>query len=109
MVELGDITAVWSWPAFILPAVFGFFFGVVLARITSRPRWRTSNSPRAYAWLIGVLAAWFLFGISAIDTIGALIAHDPGWLRVVSRFFPHAMAAPAVGLGVLIGLRGKSK
>lgn len=102
--NLGDIAAVWTPWRIALGVAFGFGFGyLVIASISAQPRWRTENSRRARAWLVGVLAAWFLAGLAFVEAIGSALDGDAGWIRVVSRAMPHLLVAFGVGLGVWRG------
>ncbi len=102
---LGDLGVVWTPWRIILSFGFGFGFGyLVVASIAAQERWRTPNSRRAIAWLVGVLTAYFLMGLSFVEGVGALLDGDLGWTRVVSRFGPHLLVALGVGMGVWRGL-----
>jgi hypothetical protein len=105
MTVVGDLALVWTPWRVILSAIFGFGFGyLVIASIAAQERWRTPNSRRAIAWLVGVLTAYFLMGLAFTEGVGALLDGDGGWVRVVSRFGPHLVVALGVALGVWRGL-----
>lgn len=101
----GDLGIVWTPWRVALGTAFSFGFGyLVIASIIAQPRWRTDNTLKAIAWLTGVISAWYLAGLAVFEAIGAAMDGDGGWVRVLSRIFPHLLFAAALALGVWRGL-----
>jgi hypothetical protein len=102
---LGDFTRVWTPASFATAVLIGFGFGyLVIASIIAQERWRTANSRGAIAWLVGVLACWFLTFFTAGQVMAAMLDGDPAWPRIVSRLGPHLACGVALCLGTWRGL-----
>lgn len=103
---MDDLFKVWSLPAIVGAYVVGHAFGhLVIARISSQPRWRTMNSARAYGWLVGVLSGWFGFFFYVSQIAAAFIQHDFQWERIMSRYGMWLVLSIGVGIGTAIGMR----
>lgn len=98
-VDLGPIAAVWSVPAFVFAALFGFVFGFHIGRVVLR-----NGDPEANAWVVGTLGAIFVSGLVLSQVFAAILTGDELVERILSRLGPYLAGSVAMGAGVFAAL-----
>ena len=104
MVDLGDITRVWTPAAFALAFLAGFVFGLVLGRFARRMR-RQSADAQTAGWFAGALSGWFVTLFVVSQSLAGIIDGDAQWPRILSRLGPELVGAAAAGIGTWAALR----
>lgn len=96
-----DITEVWNPASLAFSAVAGLLLGwFAIGRYATDPSYASGQaSPREYGVLVASLAIGVGLVFFGFQVLGTYIDGDPGWTRVVSRFFIWMLYCVMIGVG----------
>lgn len=98
---LMDITEVWNAASLSFALVAGGLLGFfAIGKYASDPSYASGEaSAKEYGVLVAVLASAVGLVFFGFQVLGTYLANDPGWTRVVSRFFIWLLYCGAIGFG----------